>query len=163
MTGKFRDYNNWIYKGIPMTLIIFLPLYIVVAPVLGQEYAFLLLILYLIWCVLSIPLDFLFTYGSFAADEEKVVFRLGFITYTYKYSEIKFAETQTGFSHGRYDSGPYVKIDIYLKGDNDPKTFYDRIPNEALSTPEKHKKFLDEHRFTALCSFINERVSRNLY
>lgn len=146
-----------------MTLIIFLPLYIVVAPVLGQEYAFLLLILYLIWCVLSIPLDFLFTYGSFAADEEKVVFRLGFITYTYKYSEIKFAETQTGFSHGRYDSGPYVKIDIYLKGDNDPKTFYDRIPNEALSTPEKHKKFLDEHRFTALCSFINERVSRNLY
>lgn len=157
--GKFSDSDKFIWLFTTLFVLALVGGPLIFFSEFGEGAAYLLSFLLII---LSIAVYLPFTHGSFAADEEKVVFRLGFITYTYKYSEIEFAETQTGFSHGGYGSRPYVKIDIYLKGDDEPETFYDRIPNDALSTPEKHKKFYDEHRFTILCSFIIERVSRNL-
>lgn len=161
MTGKFSDSDKFIWLFTTLFVLALVGGPLIFSSEFGEGAAYLLSFLLII---LSIAVYLPFTHGSFAADEEKVVFRLGFITYTYKYSEIEFAETQTGFSYGRYGSRPYVKIDIKLRDDDYPETFRDyNIPDEALSTPENHKKFHDEHRFTALCSFINERVNKNLH
>lgn len=158
MSGKFRDSNRlfWIF-GI-----------VVVLAVVGGPFIFfseyeegIAYLLSFLLIILSIVGYFPFTYGGFSADDEKVVFRLGFVKYTYYYSKIEYAETQVGFSRGRYGSVPYVKIDIKLKDEEDPETFQDNnVPDEALSTPELHKKFQDEHQFTALARFINEHTKQ---
>lgn len=102
---------------------------------------------------------FLLKKCEFSADDEKVVFRVAFLKHTYCFSEIKSASTQVGFSHGRYGASARVELVITLS-DGERITFYDDdVPDEALSTPENHKRFQGTHQFTALCQYINERAS----
>lgn len=97
---------------------------------------------------------------SFNADNDKVIFYAGFIKYTYNYSEIASAEAKTGFIHGRYGTSPRVELIIKLKN-GDTVTFSDiNVPDDALSTPEKHKEFHDNHQFTKLSNYINRRAGR---
>lgn len=97
---------------------------------------------------------------SFDADNDKVIFYAGFIKHTYNYSEIISAEAKIGFTHGRFGSSPSAELIIKLKN-GDTVTFSDiNVPDDALSTPEKHKKFHDSHQFTKLSNYINERAGR---
>lgn len=103
-------------------------------------------------------LEFLLRKCGFSADDEKVVFRVVFIKHTYSYSEIHSASTQVGFVHGKYGASARVELVITLS-DGECKKFYDEsVPDDALSTPENHKKFQDAHQFTALCKYINARA-----
>lgn len=96
---------------------------------------------------------------EFSADDEKIVFRAAFLKHTYRFSEIHSASTQVGFVHGKYGASARVELVITLS-DGECKKFYDEsVPDDALSTPENHKKFQDAHQFTALCKYINERAS----
>ncbi|MDE7289327.1 MAG: hypothetical protein K2N71_07500, partial [Oscillospiraceae bacterium] len=97
---------------------------------------------------------------SFTADDNKLIFRIGPIKYEYSYSKIKSAEVQTGFTHSRYGNSAHVELIITFT-DGETETFCDsNVPDDALSTPEKHKEFHDNHQFTKLSNYINERAGR---
>lgn len=98
--------------------------------------------------------------GTFTADNDKVTFRIGFIKRTYGYSEINSTVTQIGFIHGKYGASPHVELTIKLK-DGNIAVFRDSdIPDGALSTPEKHKEFHENHQFTKLSRYINDRAGK---
>ena len=97
---------------------------------------------------------------SFNADNDKVIFYAGFIKHIYNYSEIASAKVKTGFIHGRYGTSPRVELIITLKN-GDTVTFSDiDVPDDVLSTPEKHREFHDNHQFTKLSNYINERAGK---
>lgn len=158
MTGKFNNSRNKVcfaYCIIVPLVIIFGGAALVVnmnALILGP---FIILGLAALAIWLGLPLR----KCEFSADAEKIVFREAFLKHIYLFSEIKSATTEVGFSHGRYGSSARVELVIALS-DGESVTFYDEdVPDDALSTPEKHKKFKDTHQFTALCQYINERAS----
>lgn len=118
------------------------------------------LIFILVIAAIILP-PFLLRKCQFSADDEKIVFREGFpfIKRTYRFSEIKSASSQVGLSHSRSGTSARVELTITLS-DGEDITFYDEdVPDDALSTPENHKKFQDAHQFTSLCKYINERAS----
>ena len=157
MTGKFKNSRN----GLCMGYVIIAPLIYVFGglafvPQAGVGIGTLIMVI--LFILMFLP-AFLLEKCEFTADDKKVVFRVAFLKHTYRFSEIKSASTETGFSHGRYGSSARVELEITLS-DGEHITFYDEnVPDEALSTPENHKKFKDTHQFTALCKYINERAS----
>ena len=158
MSGKFNNSKNVVCFAyciiMPIAVLIGVPAVCVYALHLGVECVFIDLIIFAIAILPIFPLK----KCEFSADDEKVVFRAAFLKYTYFFSEIKSALTQVGFSHNRYGVTPRVELVITLS-DGERITFYDEnVPDEALSTPENHKKFQNAHQFTALCKYINERA-----
>ena len=158
MTGKFNNSMNGICLAysiiVPIAVIIGGAVIIVRSGINEVKVYFLFVAM-----VVSILLIFPLKKCDFSADDEKVVFRAVFLKHTYRFSEIKSASTQTGFTHGRYNSSARAELVITLS-DGESVTFYDEdVPDEALSTPENHKKFQDTHQFTALCKYINERAT----
>ena len=116
-------------------------------------------IVVLVVLTISLMPMFILRKCEFSADNEKVVFRAAFLKRTYRFMEIKSASTQVGFAHGKYGASARVELVITLSDGECFKYCDENVPDEALSTPEKHKKFQDGHQFTALCKFINERAS----
>ena len=159
MTGKFKDYNNWL-----VMVVIFITGFVVIFGGAGIVHKYnipggALIIVILFFSILWLETSLL-AQCSFTADNNKLIFRVGPIKYKYKYSEIKSAEVQTGFTHGRYGSSAHVELVIYFT-DGGKETFGDSsVPDDALSTPEKHKEFHDNHQFTKLCNYINQRAGR---
>ena len=55
---------------------------------------------------------------------------------------------------------PHIKFVITLTN-GETETFCDsKVSTDVLSTPEKHKEFLENHQFTKLSNYINERVEK---
>ncbi|MDE7360346.1 MAG: hypothetical protein K2N38_00250 [Oscillospiraceae bacterium] len=162
MTGKFNNSNNGIclaYSIItPIVVIIGGAVVVVKAELPGALLGVGYLTIMILFVISLLPV-FLLKKCEFSADDEKIVFRAAFLEHTYRFSEIKSASTQAGFSHSRYGTSARVELVITLS-DGECITFYDEdVPDEALSTPKNHKKFQDTHQFTALCKYINERAS----
>ena len=161
MTGKFTDKNNSSFNVI-FVLTFFT--WVILGAFISTRDKF-LGALYILISALALSAVIyaemkLLSKGSFTVYKNEVVFRVGLIKYIIKYSEITSAETQIGFTHGRYGRFPYVKLVITLNGG---KTFTfrdDSIPDDALSTPERHKEFHENHQFTKLSNYINERAGR---
>lgn len=153
MTGKFKDCNNAF--GIIVSTVTMCVILCVGFCISDTEGEFALTtFLGFAALFLCIPLG----HCSFIAYKNKVVFRVGFINHKYSYSEIKSAEVQTGFTHSRYGSSPHVKLVIFLTN-GESVTFRDNtVPDDALSTPEKHKEFHENHQFTKLSDYINQRA-----
>lgn len=99
-------------------------------------------------------------HGRFFADEDKIVFRVGLIKREYSYAEIVSTVSQTGFSSGRLGMSPYIKLLIKLTDGSIVSVRDDNISKNAFSTPENHKQFQDNHQFTKLSDYINQRVKR---
>lgn len=155
MTGKFKDYRNGIF-AVVVTIFaaVFLAVFIKAFFDIDIFYAF------VGSAAIYAAARMLLARGSFTAYGEKVFFRLGFMQYVYSYSQILSAETKTGFYDGRLGRQPYIVISIKLT-DGNTVTFYDEsLPKNALSTPEKHKEFHDNHQFTKLSNYINQRAGR---
>lgn len=159
MTGKFTDYENFVYQLINAGLLI---AGLAAVLVLASAESAGALIAVIVPVLAHFVFRKLLSKCSYEADEEKIVIFLGFFPFTYKYSEICSAEICTGVSHDRFNIYPYIQIKIYLK-DDDTVTLNDfNVPSEVLTTPEKHKIFCDEHQFTALCSFITEHINNDI-
>lgn len=156
MTGKFKDNNNRVIHVaiIITTLVMFLGGTAINIPFVGFFVG--ILMVAAIFAVVE-----LLEWCSFTADDDKVIFCVGPIKYKYSYSEIESVETQTGFTHSRYGMSPHVELTIKLKN-GDTVTFRDNsIPDYALSTPENHKEFHDNHQFTKLSNYINQRAGKS--
>ncbi|MDE6725058.1 MAG: hypothetical protein K2J79_05580 [Ruminiclostridium sp.] len=158
MTGKFNNSKN----GICFAYGIIIPIVVIiggsVAVVNAELHGVGIIIVTSLFLLSLLPI-YLLRKCEFSADDEKVVFREVFLKHTYRFSEIKSASTQAGFSHNRYGTSACVELVITLS-DGERITFYDEdVPDEALSTPKNHKMFQDTHQFTALCKYINERAS----
>lgn len=159
MTGKFKDYKNWLVH-IAILITTFVTIFggasiVVKFNILGGAF-FVLIVMF----AASFAVAALLGRCSFTADDDKVIFHVGPIKYEYSYSEIKSAEARTGFTHGRYGTSAHVELVITLT-DGETETFCDsKVPDDALSTPEKHKEFHDSHQFTKLSNYINERAGR---
>lgn len=159
MTGKFRNYNNWLVQAaiIITTLVTILGGASIVVKFDIPVGAFFVLI---VMFAADFAVAVLLGRCSFTADDDKLIFREGPIKYEYSYSEINSAEAKTGFTHGRYGTSAYVELVITLT-DGETATFCDsKVPDDALSTPEKHKEFHDSHQFTKLSNYINQRTGR---
>lgn len=159
MTGKFKDYNNGLlsFVGIITSFVVIFGGVCIASKYDIPSGVFIIVILWfaILWVEIS-----LLGRCSFTADDDKVIFHEGPIKYEYSYSEIISAEAKTGFTHGRYGSSAHVELVITLT-DGETATFCDsKVPDEALSTPEKHKKFHDSHQFTKLSNYINQRAGR---
>lgn len=160
MTGKFNNSKN----GICFAYSIIIPIAVIIGGAVvcvnsGLDRFGVGYIIVITLFVISLLPIYLLRKCEFSADDEKVVFRAAFLKHIYRFSEIKSASTQAGFSHSRYGSSARVELVITLS-DGECITFYDEdVPDEALSTPKNHKKFQDTHQFTALCRYINERAS----
>lgn len=159
MSGKFNNSSNGVCTAY---CIIFASVAIVggaaVCVYAGLDRAVSAIVVFVVLTISLLPM-FLLRKCGFSADNEKVVFRAAFLKHTYRFSEIKSASTQVGFVHGKYGASARVELVITLS-DGECKKFYDEsVPDDALSTPENHKKFQDAHQFTALCKYINERAS----
>lgn len=155
MTGKFKDYNNAF--GIIVSIVTMCVIFCV-GFCIGDTEGELALTAFLGFAALFLCIPF--GRCSYTADEEKIIFREGPIKYTYSYSEIKSAKAQTGLSHGKYGTSPYVELVLTLT-DGECAEFRDQnVPDDALSTPEKHKEFHDNHQFTKLSNYINQRAGR---
>ena len=158
MSGKFNNSNNVIclaYSIIVPIAVIIGGAVIIVRSGINEVGIFICLTVLLVSILLIFPLK----KCEFNADEEKIIFRAAFLKHTYRFSEIKSASPQAGFSHGRYGASARVELVITLS-DGKRITFYDEdVPDDALSTPENHKSFRNTHQFTALCQYINERAS----
>lgn len=159
MTGKFKDYNNGLFVSVGLvTFFVIIFGGACIAPKYDTPES--VVIAVILFFVLLWVESLLLARYSFTADDDKLIFREGPIKYEYSYSEIKSAEAQTGFTHGRYGSSAYVELVITLT-DGETATFCDNdVPDDALSTPEKHKEFHDNHQFTKLSNYINERAGR---
>ncbi len=158
MTGKFINSSNGVCLAysIITTIVVLFGGAVLVAKTGLFEIEFIIIA---IWLVAAFLPSFLLRKCEFSADEEKVVFRVAFLKHAYCFSEIKSASTQAGFSHSQYGASARVELVITLS-DGECITFYDEdVPDEALSTPENHKKFQDAHPFTELCQYINKRAS----
>lgn len=160
MTGKFKDYGNALLNfccGVLMCFSLYLCAVFCIDSDISMGWVFVVII-----SAIAVPvsLPYLLGQGSFKACKNKVIFRIGLIKHTYSYSEIESVEVQTGFTYGRYSSSPCIELIINLSNGN-TVTFRDgSVPSDVLSTPEKHKEFHDNHQFTKLCNYINERVGR---
>lgn len=158
MTGKFNNSKNGVYNAYCFIVI---PAVMIGGAVLAVKARFFdigifISIFLVIASIFLLPL--LLRKCEFSADDEKIVFRVVFLKRTYCFSEIRSASAQVGFSHGKYGASARVELVITLS-DGECVTFYDDdVPDEALSTPENHKKFQAAHQFTALCQYINERA-----
>lgn len=158
MSGKFNNIDNRIcfaYEVIVPLAVLFGGMAALVNVGLDEIGLFFVIVL----LVISILPIFLLRKCAFSADDEKVVFRVAFLKRTYSFSEIKSALTQVGFVHGKYGASARVELVITLSDGECFKYCDDNVPDDALSTPENHKKFQDTHQFTALCKYINERAS----
>lgn len=157
MSGKFNNSLN----GVCIAYCIIVPIAVLIGGavfVVKTEFYEATLVIGILAAAAVYP-SFLLRKCEFSADDEKIVFRAAFLKYTYCFSEIKSASSQVGFSHGRYGDSARVELVITLS-DGERVTFYDEdVPDDALSTPKKHKTFHDTHQFTALCQYINERAS----
>lgn len=160
MTGKFKCSNN-VYLTVTFIVtffawILFCVLF-VIASGNKDDYTLAFVIVYILLLLAEIGL---LTKGSFTADDDKVTFRIGFIKHTYGYSEINLTGTRTGFTRGRYGFSLYAEIVIFLKNGNIVSFRDTDVPDNAMSSPEKHKQFQDKHQFTKLSDYINQRVKR---
>ena len=80
--------------------------------------------------------------------------------YVYSYADIESAETKADFYTGRLGLQPYMAISINFT-DGNTVTFCDEsLPKNVLCTPEKHKEFHENHQFTKLSNYINQRAGR---
>lgn len=158
MTGEFNNCKN----GVCTACWIISPIVVLIggaAVAVAVNNTSLGILVGVILLVLAILLVFPLRKCDFSADDEKVVFHVAFLKYTYRFSEIESTSSQIGFSHSRHGASARMELVITLS-DGECITFYDEdVPDEALSTPENHKTFQDTHQFTALCQYINERAS----
>lgn len=157
MTGKFKDNNNVLANvvGVVTILVALFGGMCICSKynIPGDVFTIVILMLVMLWVE-----ELLLGRCSFIANDNKLFFHVGSIKHTYRYSEITSAETRTGFTRGRYGNIPYVEFIITLKS-GDTVTFRDNdVPTDALSTPEKHKEFHDNHQFTKLSNYINQRL-----
>ena len=98
--------------------------------------------------------------GSFTVDDDKVMFTVGFIRYKYSYAEISSTETKTGFAYDKACKYFCVYFVINLNNGN-TVTFCDwSVRAEAFSVVENYKEVHENHQFTKLSNYINERAGK---
>ncbi|MDE5859407.1 MAG: hypothetical protein K2H23_03325 [Oscillospiraceae bacterium] len=98
--------------------------------------------------------------GSFTVDDDKVVFKVGFIRYKYSYAKIASTETKASFAYYRLNK--YFCVDFIINLNNgNTVAFRDWVYRaEAFSAVEDYNYIHDSHQFTKLSNYINERVIR---
>ncbi|MDE5741518.1 MAG: hypothetical protein K2H90_03630 [Oscillospiraceae bacterium] len=155
MTGKFKDYRQSKSVSVVMLFVtVFLAVLIKASFNIDISFAF------AVSAVVYAAARILTARGSFTAYRDKVFFCLGFMQYVYSYADIESAETKADFYTGRLGLQPYMAISINFT-DGNTVTFCDEsLPKNALSTPEKHKEFHENHQFTKLSNYINQRAGR---
>lgn len=160
MTGKFTDRKNFVYQTICAVLLI---ICLAAAAIFVAAGVYAGALISAVASFIIIPVCESFAQGNFNADDEMVTFHFRLFSYTYKYSEIDSAGVYTGVSNNRFESRQYIQIDINLKNGK-TVTFYDfNVPSRVLTTPEQHKIFCDEHQFTNLRRFIDDRIHFTKY
>lgn len=170
MTGKFNDkYNTKGYTVmmvtflVGFTLMVFILITLLNKTGIDSKYAILGVT---VPCALAISAavcaeSALLSKGSFTADENNVEFKVGLEKRIIGYNEIMSAEVRTGIIHSRYGSFPQVELILTLKNGKKAVFCDGSFSEEELSTPERHKKFLDYHPFTFLCDYINQQVGEH--
>lgn len=106
--------------------------------------------------------------SSFEADDEKVVFKIGFVKRTFLYSDIKGVYIET-ISRG-YDRlcGKQiyaVELEIAKKdgGSFKTKTEFDVTTDMLLHDRNKYDEKLRGHKFSQLKRYIDEHINNNIY
>ena len=154
MTGKFKDYTNSKFAHIAMLFAaVFMAVLITAMFDIDIFYAF------VGSAAIYAAARILLARGSFTAYGDKVFFRLGFMQYVYSYSQILSAETKTGIFNGRLVQ-PYIVISIKLTDGNTVNFYDESLHKNALSTPEKCMELQENHQFTKLSNYINQRAGR---
>lgn len=158
MNGDFKDSKNKIAVfGMCATLLAG----IIIPAIIIAKYNLIFLQIPAICVVLclSIAVGEILSRGKFSADEKSVVFHVGICKYEYFYNEISDIEVKTGLTHGRYGASAHIRLIINLRN-GETVIFHDcDLPDDALSTPEKHKEFQENHQFTHLVAFIKSRLT----
>lgn len=158
MTGKFKDKNNSAVTVVMLvTFFLGMPILLAMCFLLGYDNEFVGIAVGLILSIIMILEMNILSKGSYFVCKNEVVFHIRCIKYTFDYSEIRSAETQVGFTRSRYGFRPHVELSITLNN-GETVTFRDDVQADALITPEKHREFLDNHQFTKLSSYINQRA-----
>lgn len=157
MNGDFRDSNNkQAVFGTAVTLVASMILFAVICVkynlIIFQIPAALISVL------LTLAVGKVLSRGRFSADEKAVVFHVGFFEYKYLYSDISNIKTETGLTHSKGGTYAHTELIISLKNGR-TVVFHDcNLPDDALSTPEKHKAFQENHKFTKLAGYVKSRL-----
>lgn len=159
MNGNFNDKNTGI-KVIASILLLIAGFIIILAAAYSlDEITGQIIIIPLSLCLgfLLLGADYLLGLGRYTADEKSVRFRLFLIKKEYFYQNIRSASVTTVFESTRYGKIPYVQITIKLKS-GESVSFTDRMSEFGEETIDGLKKAQDNHEFTELCSYINDRL-----
>lgn len=158
MNGNFKDAKNaFAVFGMCATLLVSL----IISAIIIAKYNLILLQIPITFVIvlLSVAVGGLLSKGTFSADEKSVVFHVGFFKYEYFYNNIADIEVKTGLTHSKHGTSAHIKFIITLKNGG-TVIFHDcDLPDDALSTPEKHKKFQENHQFTQLTAYIKSKLT----
>ncbi len=159
MNGDFKDSKN---KIAIFGMCAMLLAGIVIPAIIIAKYNLIFLQIPAICVVLflSITVGEILSRGKFLADEKSVVFHVGICKYEYFYNDIVDIEIKTGLTHSKNGTSAHIEFIIKLKN-GETAVFHDcDLPDDALSTPEKHKEFQENHQFTQLAAFIKSRLTK---
>ena len=159
MSGNFKDEKNeFAVFGLCATFLVS----IIISAIIVSKYNLILLQIPSVFVTLflSLAVGNLLSKGKFSADEKSVLFHVGFFKYEYFYNNISDIKIKTGLAHVK--NGSYAHIEFIIKLKNgETAIFHDcDLPDDALSTPEKHKEFQENHQFTQLADYIKSRLTK---
>lgn len=153
MTGKFRSHHNKI-------VIVTFVAWVFVATFCGLDTDDQLIGFFVTLAVIMFAEYKFLEKGRFTADDDKIIFQVGFIRYKYSYAQIFSTETKTAFSNDRFIK--YFCVDFVINLNNGKTvTFRDwNVHAEAFSDIESYKYGLESHQFTKLSNYINQRAGK---
>jgi len=103
--------------------------------------------------------------SSFEADDEKVVFKIGFVKRTLLYSDIKgvYIDVITGYNHTQQIYAVELEIAKKDGGSFKTKTEFDVTTDMLLHDRNKYDEKLRGHKFSQLKRYIDEHINNNIY
>ncbi len=106
--------------------------------------------------------------SSFEADNEKVVFKIGFVKKTFLYSDIKsvYIDVITfGYNRLRFEQLYAVELEIVKKdgGSFKAKTELNVTTDMLLHDRNKYDEKLRGHKFSKLQRYIDDHIHNNIY
>ncbi len=106
--------------------------------------------------------------SSFEADNEKVVFKIGFVKKTFLYSDIKgvyIDVIKSGYNRLNGEQLYAVELEIVKKdgGSFKAKTEFDVTTNMLLHDRNKYEEKVRCHKFSQLKRYIDDHINNNIY
>ncbi len=106
--------------------------------------------------------------SSFEADNEKVVFKIGFVKKTFLYSDIKgvyIDVIKSGYNRLNGEQLYAVELEIVKKdgGSFKAKTEFDVTTNMLLHDRNKYEEKVRCYKFSQLKRYIDDHINNNIY